>query len=312
MHYDSQTLQDIGATAFFNRELESVKAQTYDRKFPRLKAADGTLFPINTTAGAGAESITYRSFTTLGMAKIIANYADDLPVVGVAGVERTSPVRGIGEAYVYSLQDIRAAMQAGRPLNPQLATAARRANDQKVNRLAFFGDDQTGLIGLFNNPNIPDGEVPLNAGSTSRRWENKTPDEILTDMNGIETDIVTSTNQVESPDTLLLPVAQYRHIATTARSSTSDTTILQYFLANSAGIRTVEPVNECANVAAFGGNDVMVAYERADDKLTLELPQPFEQLPVQEKNLAFTVPCHSRIGGLIVYYPLSVKIMEGI
>jgi hypothetical protein len=39
---------------------------------------------------------------------------------------------------------------------------------------------------------------------------------------------------------------------------------------------------------------------------------PFEQLPVQEQGLEFQVPCHSRVGGTIVYYPLSMAIMEGL
>lgn len=312
MNFDSALLQSIGATAFFTKELEHVKAKTYDVLFPALKAINGTLFPISTDAGSGAETITYRVFTEFGLAKIIANYADDLPNVGVAGVERSSPVRGFGNAYSYSLQDIRAAMQVGRPLNARLATAARRAHDQLGNRLAFTGDPNTGLQGIFNNSNIPDQEAGQNADEDSTAWANKTPEEILKDLNDAETAIITATNQVENPNTLLLPVEQYRLIATTRMDSGTDTTILEYFLKNSSGITMVEPVNELANVAAFGGNDVFIMYDRSPDKLTLELPQPFEQLPVQEDNLMFKVPCHSRFGGVIVYYPMSMLIVEGI
>jgi hypothetical protein len=39
---------------------------------------------------------------------------------------------------------------------------------------------------------------------------------------------------------------------------------------------------------------------------------PFEQLPVQEKGLEYVVNCHSRIGGVLIYYPLSQYIMDGI
>jgi len=38
----------------------------------------------------------------------------------------------------------------------------------------------------------------------------------------------------------------------------------------------------------------------------------FEQLPVQERGLEYVVPCHSRIGGVIIYYPLSQVFKRGI
>ncbi len=56
----------------------------------------------------------------------------------------------------------------------------------------------------------------------------------------------------------------------------------------------------------------MITYKRSPDKLTLELPQLFEQFAAQERNLEFVVPAHGRIGGVIIYYPLSVNIVEGI
>jgi hypothetical protein len=56
----------------------------------------------------------------------------------------------------------------------------------------------------------------------------------------------------------------------------------------------------------------MVAYKKDPDMFTLEIPQMFEQLPVQERNLEYVIPCHARIGGVIIPYPLSLYIMEGI
>jgi hypothetical protein len=56
----------------------------------------------------------------------------------------------------------------------------------------------------------------------------------------------------------------------------------------------------------------MIVYRKDPDVLTLEIPQPFEQFPAQERNLEFVVPAHSRIGGVIVYYPLAIDITEGI
>ena len=61
-----------------------------------------------------------------------------------------------------------------------------------------------------------------------------------------------------------------------------------------------------------GATDIMLAYRLDPEVLTLELPSPYEQFPAQERNLEFVIPAHGRIGGVIVYYPLEVAIVDGI
>lgn len=304
----SQNL-DASETAFFARELEAVKARTYDIKFAPMKAL--SLLPISSDAGEGAEAITYRSFEETGIARIISSYADDLPRADVRGKEFISPVRSIGCSYGYSHQEIRAAAFANRPLSTMQASAARRANDQKVNRLAWFGDSNYGLQGLLNNPNIPTVSVPADGTGASTLWVNKTPDQILRDLNQVANSIIGLTEGVETPNTVLMPIEQYTLIASTPRSSTSDTTILEYFLLNNPFITTVDWVPELDG-AGTAGADIMIAYDRSPDKLELQLPMPFRQYPPQERNLNFEIPCESRFGGLLVYYPLSIAIGEGI
>ena len=58
------------------------------------------------------------------------------------------------------------------------------------------------------------------------------------------------------------------------------------------------------------GVDKAIVYRRDPEALTLEVPQDFEQFAPQEKGLAFEIPCHSRIGGVILYYPISVAIAD--
>ena len=309
----SQNL-DADESIFFARQLEFIKAKSYDVKYPELKAIQ--LIPVSTEAGSGADSITYHQFDQVGVAKIIANYADDLPRADVFGKEFTSPVRSIGASYGYNLQEIRSAAFANKPLQARRATAARRANDQTVNTVGWFGDSTYNLQGLLSNPNSTAAVAPDGA-STTPQWTTKTPTEILADINNTVNGVIALTKGVEVPDTVLLPIDQYTLISTTARSTTSDTTILQYFLRNQPIVNRVEWVNELKDVAtppsgATGPMDVMVVYKMDADKLTLEIPQPYEQLPVQERNLEFVVPVHSRCGGVIIYYPLSISVLEDI
>jgi hypothetical protein len=306
---------DANETFFFARELEYIKSKSYDIEFPEMKAFKH--LPISTEAGEGAQSITYAQFEETGMARIIESYANDLPRADIRGKEFTSPVKGIGVSYGYSTQEIRAAIYVGRSLTQRQANAARRANDQKVNRLAWFGDDTYRILGLINNTNIPASFVPADGTGASTLWSTKTPDQILRDMNQVVNSINVTTLGVEVPNTLLLPLEQYTLIASTPRSSVSDTTILEYFLQNNPFITTVDWVPELAGAGPIpmGGSDpsnIMIAYDKNPDKLTMEIPMPFTQYPPQERGLEFVVPCESRYGGVIVYYPLSLNIGEGI
>lgn len=308
---------DANESAFFNRELEFVKSKTYDVKYPQYKAT--SLIPVSTEAGPGAKTITYQQFNAVGIMKIIANYADDLPRADVFGKEFTSKVRSLGGSYGYNVQEVREAAMAGRPLNSRKASAELRANEQAVNRIAWFGDADYGLLGMLNQPNVPAAVVPAGVTSGNVPWDGatpKNPSEILTDMDAAVTRIVELTLGAEMPNTILMPRAQHRKISTTNLGTGTDTTILEYFKRNNPGFM-VEWVNElkAVNPAPSGGaapTDVMICYDRSPEVLTLEIPQPFEQFPPQERNLEFVVPCHSRIGGVIVYYPLAVDISEGI
>ena len=309
---------DANETVFFSRELEHIKAKTYDIKRPELKAP--RLIPVSTEAGSGAETITYDQWDEVGIMKIISNYADDLSRADVKAKQFSSQVKSLGASYGYNVQEIRNAQKAGKSLNARKASSVRRAYDQAVNRIAWFGQADANLLGMLNQPNVPAATVATGVTTSNTRWIGGTPknaDEVITDLNDIITNIIETTNGVEHPDSLILPVAQLRHISTTQKSSASDTTILEYFMKSNPGISNIEWVNEMKDVTPLpsgnaGTKDVMIAYRRDPEYLTLELPQPFEQFPAQERNLEFVVPTHARIGGVIVYYPLSMRIVEGI
>jgi len=314
---DDGAVRNDAPSMFFTRQLEYIKGQTYDVVRAPLRAFD--LIPTDSTAGPGAESIVYEQYDMTGMAKVIADYADDLPRSDVKGKQFVARVRSVGNSYGYSLQEIRNAQFANRNLEQRKANAAVRAQREAWNRIAFYGDSDHGLQGWLTNPNIPSATVAQNSGGTSTLWADKTADEVLLDMNDLVNGIVEDTNGAEQPDTLVLPINRYSYIHSTPRSGDSDTTIADYFLRNNPYIDTIEWSNEIleANRTAnldsdpFSG-EIMIAYRRDPDAMTLEMPQMFEQLSVQERGLEFVVPCHSRIAGVLIYYPLSQAVGEGI
>lgn len=291
---------DANETVFFARQLEYVKARTYDVLYAELSAF--RLFPISTEAGPGAKSITYRSFDSVGKAKIIAGHANDLPRVDVTAKEFPSPVRSIGASYGWSLQDIRSAMMAGVSLEARKAMAAVKAHNQEINRIAWFGDEEYGLPGLQGNSDITPSAA-LNGG-----WAGASADDMVEDVNEILTSIIENTSGVESANTVAMPPARFANLAT-ARLSNTNVTALGFLRENWPGVTftTAVELTEWDN-----GDDALLAFRRDEQKLSLEMPQAYEELPVQQKGLEFEVPTHSRCGGLIVYYPKSVAIRTGI
>lgn len=298
---------DSAETMFFQRELEQVKAKSYDVLKVPLKAFE--LIPVDSTTAPGARTVTYEQYDSTGIAKIISNYADDLPTADVKGKEFHSTIKSIGNSYVYSKDDIRAAQFAGKPLNQRKANAAVEAHRQLMNKLAFFGDAEYNILGFLTNSNVPSAPVVAGA-ATTLTWVTKTPDEILKDLNSAVSDMLDLTKGVEVPNTIVMPIAQYNHIATTARSANSDTTILQFFKGNNPGIEVMWATE--LKGAFSGGTDGFIVYNRNPDKLFLEIPLITEMSPAQEKGLAYTVSVESKFGGCIIPYPLSVSFRRGI
>ena len=306
-----QTLQahfDSDESVFLLRQLDFIKSQTYDVKYAELKARK--LIPVSSEADPGAEKIFYRQYDQTGIAKIVANYGDDLPRADVKGKEFFATVKTLASSFGYNIQEMRAAIYGNVPLEQRRANAARRAIAQKENRLAFFGDANSNLVGFFSNTNVPGVTLPSDGTGASKLWSTKTADQIIRDMNLCANTVVSQSLGVEIPDTLLLPLDSYNYVASTARSANSDTTILNYFLQNNPYIKQVEWVNELLT-AGSGSTRRMATYRRAPDVLTMEVPSDFEQLELQIKNLEYRVPCIERFGGVLIYYPLACAFADG-
>jgi hypothetical protein len=309
MNLPMNFILDASQQLFLNRQLESIKAKSYDVLYAELRAP--MIIPVDNSAGAGAEKITYRQYDMVGAAKVIANYATDFKRVDIVANEFTATVKSIGAAYGYSVQDIRAAQQAGLDLEQRRANAAVRAVLQQENSIAFFGDANNNLQGLFTNPNVPVAAVAADGAGLLTTFASKSPDQIIRDVNSLINDIFVNTKEVERANSVLFPSSIWALLSSTPRSTVSDTTILQFLKNNHPEIVNWSSLVEL-ETAGPGNTKMMVAYNKSSDKLTLEIPVPYEVFPAQQKGLDFEVPVHERIGGVIIYYPLSLNYAYGI
>jgi hypothetical protein len=295
---------DAAESVFFARELERIKAQSYDIKYPSLMARQ--FIPVSNEAPSGTETITYRQYDRVGRAKAIAKGATDLPRVDVKGLEFTRPVRWYGDSYGWNLVEIRQSQLTGRSLDSRKAAAARRAWEEIVDYVACFGDAENGIAtGFLNDAAV----TPI--GPSGGAWASASADDIITDVTTLYGNTLTGTEGIEKPDTLLLDDAAYHVVATKPRSTTSDTTVMRFLLDNFPYLTSIMPWYRCATAGAAGVTRA-VLYKRSPEYLQQEIPNEFEQLPVYQRGLNFEVGCIGCTAGTQLYYPLAVRYMDGV
>lgn len=292
------TILDASGTAFFLRELEYVKAKSYDVVYQDLIARE--LFPVSNEAPEAVDTITYRTYDMVGMAKLIHAYSNDLPRVDVTGKETTIKVYPGGSAFAYSRDEVLKSQMTGLSLDQRRANTCQRAFEQLVDDIAWNGDAATGMIGVLSDPNVPSTN-----STTATGWLAATPDEIIADVNTAVGTYNESTRMKEKSNTLLLPVTEYNHINGTPRASNSDTTIAKFILMNIEGVNEIRAVNELSDTGVAGSRTAIL-YDKNPDKLQLEIPKELEFLPPQEKGLMLEVNTWGKIGGVNIYYPLSM------
>lgn len=287
-----------GSSLFFARQLDYVKATVYARKFPAMNA--DTLVPDSTDMPEWAETITTYSYDQVGMAKIIANYADDLPRSDVRGTLRMVGVKTLGDSYGYNINEITASRATGAGLDVRKADAARRAVDLKIATIKMVGDPDYGLYGLFTFPGFPETILPFPGP-----WDVLTGDQIYANLNALSYSYMNQARGTHSANLLALAPTAFFSAQTKffGAPTTAPITAMDLWKSQNPGI-TVANVIECQG-ASPTGQDVALLYENNVANFSHEFVMAFKQLPPEARNLEFVINCMARSGGVNVYYPLA-------
>lgn len=303
-----QTHLDEAQILYFEQQLQKIHSQVFEKKYPAVKARD--IFPFENESRPGVKELVYRIYGDVGYAKIISNYADDLPRVDLLAEEMRAKVRPIGDAYGYSVDDIQTAQLTGLDLDGRKAAIARRKQLVTENRLAWFGDANYNIQGFLNHPNIPLSTVPADGQGGLTTFASKSADQILRDILDLFNSIQDQTNEVHVANTLLLPTDKSVKTALQKRIPDTSKTVLQYIKENHPEIQRIEYVKELNN--PFGNGNMMVAGEFDPENLTLEVPQEFQPMPAQLRNLEYLINCWAKTAGVIVRFPLAFAFADGI
>ena len=305
---------------FLKEQLNRVSNVVIEQEFPEFMMASGSLVDVCAPEGAGYETYSFDTFNKVGAAKIIANGADDLPLVNAEMERHYGVFRTLGNAYTYSVEDMDKAQLTGLPLNSTMAIAARETMEAEWDRLCYTGDAEFKLQGVIDYPNVPsalalnDGNE--NGGVNSALWIHKTPAQIYRDLRSVASAMRSLTKGKYFPSTILLPQEQYDLLLETPYpDNQGEETILSFYLKTQrmspTGVQNVLPVPRLAG-AFTGGADGLIAYTKRSDRQQIKLGMEFQALPVQVENLNYKVPCRMRIGGVVNYRPLASGQLVGI
>jgi hypothetical protein len=312
---------DAGSTMAFARQLEYRYKEVLEIEFSELVATE--LIPLDTEVPAGSTSYTYRMWNKIGNARVIANFANDLPVADVDAKEFPASIITLGASWQFSYLDVQRAALADVPLEALKAEAARFAIEYLEEQIAAAGFANAGVVGLTNAPGLP-STAQVSTGGT---WLAQiaavgaaTAAEpaaavaavqgIASDINAMVAKIYVNTKGLYYPDTCALPTNLFIGLKQLPRSPAFTGDNAMTYLETMTGCKFVHwPQLNTLGSTSLGR---VVVYKRDKKCLRLIQAQPFTQLPPQPKNLAFIVPCLSQIGGVNYMRPLTGTYMDGL
>lgn len=278
-------------------QMKQILRRQYEAMYPQTSAL--SLFPVTTELAPTTTNFEYRSFDGVASAKIIADYTDDLPTVEAMSSVETGRAYLLGNAWLISKDEIALGAALGNSLSDRKASLAREAHETLVNKLVFKGSAPHKIVSVFNNPNI--SRVTSAGWSTDAEVAN---DELETLLETIET----VTNGQHRVTNIVIPPSKRRLLA--KRMPETTMSYLEYFQQQNAGIE-ITSIAELEDIDGAGTKAVL-AYEKDPMNMSIEIPEPFNMLPMQAKDLHFKVPCRSKATGLLVYRPLTIAMLVGV
>lgn len=291
-------------------DLEAIDERLYEPKYEELTARQ--CFEIKSDIPAGAETYAFNVMTRTGVAKIMANAADDLPLVDVDFRREYSRIYTIAVGFTYTLQEMRAAQMPGttlRSVDATKADVARRAAAEKENAIAWTGDKDYNIKGIVNATGIQTLALPQGT-SGQTKWVNKTSNEIIEDVRQLRKKVAVLPGHANSQNLCLcVPADQYEEL--NRRYSDYDARSIMQVINGYDWFRMIHRVPDLKGVGT-AGTDSMLVMDNSPDVVQLVIPMDLTRLQPEWSYPKWKVPAEERCGGVIVRYPMGIARGDGI
>jgi len=285
-----------------------IAKETYGLDREALHATE--FVPMQTGVAPFAGSFSYKVISDVGMAKFVADYADDLPPVGRFLKIESAGIRTLAISYAYSNVELEQYLTAGIDVSRDDAVSARHYIDKKVDEVILIGDADQGISGLFNNENVTVVASPNNAAGTSTKIKNKDLSEIVKTVQAMVDGAYNLNKGTITLDSIIWDHEAYAYLSTTPVSAQNSTSILNY-LKEIFREQGIVNWNESRKLDEIGGGRA-VLYKKAPTIVSYILPIPFKQEEAQPHALHYKVPCYARVGGTIIKNIKGIVYCDGV
>lgn len=291
-------------------------------------ADEVTSFTLSSYASAGSLG----AGNGIGNGKAwIGKNTDEIGGVSLDIAKIPHPLRPWGLELKYTILELESAAKIGRPIDQQKYDALALKHQMDIDEMVYIGDTTTGDFGLINSPitsgaqgaglGIITNVAPSATGAT--QWTQKSPDEILADVNFGITQVWAQSGWAVMPQRLLLPPAQFGYISTAKVSQAGNVSILKYIQENNvltgSGKSQLQifPLKWCigagvgGTIGTLGTVDRMVIYTK--DKIRVRYPMTLlQRTPVQYDSIYHKSTYFCRLGVVEVVYPETIGYFDQI
>lgn len=266
-----------------------------------------------------AMSVAYGITGGSGSGPVTAGGANGLPIV------QASVDKGLYKAHVFAaslrvmFQDMQRANYIGRSLDQMLTDGIRLTYDKHMDQNVYMGLEEYDSTGLINNPDVTETAVADGAKGTGN-WSDKTPKEILNDINTAITATWAAAEYDEAamPNHILIPYEEYTYILNTMVTDLATETILDYVMKNNVAAKNggslfIGATKWCKG-AGTGGTDRMVVYVNNERYLKMDELVPLSRIMSAPNvtNVCYDTAYMANISEVQVLYPQTVTYWDHI
>ena len=269
---------------------------------------ESTSFIRSTFAAAG-------SLNNVGNMPWISAETSAIPGVSVNGQRIVLPLRLLAREVSYTSVELERSQLTGQPIDVQKIAAFNTLYQMNTDQMVYIGSSDVGATGLINDAGITSGTVATGAGG-STLWANKTPDEILADVNTLLTNTWLASAYAVCPGSLLVPPAQFSLLCSQKVSSAGNVSVLKFLQENSIALSIngkqldIQPVKWLTGAGA-GGLNRMVAYTNDEGRVRFPMV-PVRRETAYYQGIRFTAPYLYAFGQIEFVYPETVQYADGI
>lgn len=308
------------ALAYYVNQLDNLDKRLYE---PLTSVSWGRDIKLRSGITMGNESTSFirSAFGGPGSLKADSNMpfisaeSTAIPGVSINGERIVLPLRLLAREISFTSVELERSQLTGQPIDAQKTDALNTLYQMNTDQMVYIGATEVGATGLLNSALVTAGSV-ANGVSGSSLWANKTPDEILKDVNTLLQASWSASAFAVCPSELRLPPAQFSLISSMKVSSAGNVSVLQFLRDNSIANQingkplNIQPIKWLTGRGASNA-DRMMCYTNEENRVRFPMV-PIRRETAYYQGIRFIAPYLWAFGETEIVYPECIRYADGI